>query len=201
MNSKQIATYAIVGLLLVAAWELGVFWMKKAHPDWVFDAPPATQPAPQDSTIAPPVQTQPTTSVASTQAGPDSAPATRPAGQLRAEAPTGMSPAAGAVELGSTTKGDKIYAMQVTLTPHGAGIDQVALNQFDRAVKDSRPYVFQEPYEGFLNTTRPLASRWISIDGKQVDLAGVDWAITRGEGPSVTYSVEVVGDEGPVARV
>src|SRR6478672_7251863 len=117
MNVKQFATYALVSLLLVAGWELGVHWMKKAHPEWVFDAPPQTQPAttPDQNPSTTP-STSPQTQATTTSSGVDSPPASRPAGQLQAVAPAGMAPAVVPIELGSGTKNDANYAMLLTLS-------------------------------------------------------------------------------------
>ena len=51
MIRKAIATYAVVALLLVAGWQLGVHRLNKTHPDWAFE--PARHDAAGDDARSP----------------------------------------------------------------------------------------------------------------------------------------------------
>src|SRR5258706_14309785 len=100
---------------------------------------------------------------------------------------------------------DKNYAMAVEVFANGAAINSVTLNEFRKTAEDAHtPYTFQEPYrvDGALrDDTRSLATRSVTIDGHEVDVSSVPWKLDGADASSVTFSVEILNGDAPVARV
>ena len=132
--------------------------------------------------------TSPSTQVAT--AGPDGA-TTGPAGSTLQ---VSGDPSPKSKSLGSSAFQDPSYALQLSLDPHGAGISSVVLNDFKHSVKDPSPYSFQEPYAGHEAQSRPLGSRWVSVNGQTVDLSNVAWRLEESSDPaSARYVVDLPG--------
>jgi len=49
--------------------------------------------------------------------------------------------------------------------------------------------------------TRSLGTKSITIDGHEIDLTGVAWKLENIKAGSVSFSVEIVNGETPVARI
>lgn len=191
----------ILGMTIaLAVYFLYMTILQKFYPD--MNKPPVSQaPATLPST------TQATTQAASTQIA-----ATQ--GTTRSTttviAPAGGWQARGAqtserIELGSAASADKNWRMQLSLSPGGAGIDSVVLNDFRRTAEDKvARYSFQQPLivEGNERLdTRSMMTRTLFIDGNAVDLSGVNWRREKVEGNSVTFSVDILQGETEVAKL
>jgi YidC/Oxa1 family membrane protein insertase len=108
--------------------------------------------------------------------------------------------------MGSATRHDATYSLQVQTTAMGAGIEAVTLNEFppqplppDRArSRDDidHPYVFQQPSDGLVS----MATQWVRVNGKQVKLSDVAWTLEESTATSAKYVV-TVGGEKPLVRV
>jgi YidC/Oxa1 family membrane protein insertase len=139
-------------------------------------------------------QTQPTnTAPAATQSAsavPMTGPTTGPAGSaLRV---VGESTQPRSRSLGSDAPKDPTFALQLALDPVGAGIRSVLLNDFRKSVKDPSLYVFQEPYGGFEAQSRPMGTRWVTVDGQTLDLSNVAWRLVEdGDRNAATYTVDL----------
>ncbi|HWE01359.1 MAG TPA: YidC/Oxa1 family insertase periplasmic-domain containing protein, partial [Tepidisphaeraceae bacterium] len=199
MDKRQWISAISLSVAVFALWTVFEMWYLKNHPP----APDtgtaaATQPAPissaPDLAATNPAATHPSTT--------QSAVPEMTAG-LHAVAST--QPAAG-ISLGSADKGNAKFAMEVDLSPDGAGVGQVILNDFyaprangqPKSVK--RPYVFQQAFIDHPGTDA-LGTRSLIIDGKTVDLWNVRWNTVSSTAASATFSVDVVDEQGPVARV
>jgi YidC/Oxa1 family membrane protein insertase len=138
---------------------------------------------------------------------PSTAPAAAPATQFATTAPgvaptTG--PAAGALQivaatqpaqtvaLGSAAHRDKDFALELSLDPVGAGVRSVVLNDFKQSADKPDLYRFQEPYDGFGPQSRPLGTRWVTVNGQVFDLSIVAWRLVEDSDPTAaTYVVEI----------
>src|SRR5690348_2494342 len=184
MNKRDmvIAGSLSAGVLLLWLWLAA--WYAKHYPP----PPPAqatTQPA---AATRPILATAPTTqsTIAATTGPATIASTTGPAivtGLHALEPQEGENQSA---VIGSAD--NKIYAMQIYLTPHGAGVEKVILNDFKKEVKKPEPYVFEEPYEGHPGT-EPLATQAVTINGTNVNLAGAPWKLIAHNDNSATYRV------------
>src|SRR2546421_228013 len=187
MNKRDmvIAGSLSAGVLLLWLWLAA--WYAKHYPP----PPPSqatTQPAPATTPI---LATAPTTqSITIATTGP-----TLATGLHAVEPQEGVNQ--GAV-LGSADK--KIYAMQVYLTPKGAGVEKVILNDFKKEVKKPDPYEFQQPYKDHPGT-EPLATQAVTINGNSVNLAGAPWRLISHNDNSATYRVIIAEGNTPVAQV
>ena len=108
------------------------------------------------------------------------------------------------IELGSGDFNDPTYALRLTVTNVGAGIDEALLNDFKQKVDAPARYVFQEPYARSPNASRPLATNRVTVGGESVDLSKIAWNVDDAQtdaGQAVFY-VEIGDADGrPVARV
>jgi len=192
----------VLTMSVVFGWTFGVRWLYKKQ-GWMM--PEERQKQEQQAAATQPVgasagaTTQASSTVPTT--GPVGAPATAPsgAGSLRLVASSAPSQS---VALGSDAFKDKSYALRVALDPVGAGLQSVTLNDFKRSVEDPRPYLFQQPYAGHEAQSRALATRWVNVNGQTFDLANVPWTLAEGStAEAATYTLDLVGDAGPVARL
>src|SRR4051794_252288 len=157
--------------------------------------------------------TQPTTNEATTQLS-SASPTTGVAAGAGTSSSTSPAMAAGpalhvapatqptdTVTLGSSAEKDPTYHMSVSVAAQGAGIDQVVLNEFKREAKSSLPFVFEQPYESAVASSRPFATRGITINGVSTDLTATQWSLQSATRDTATYAVTLQGDSGPVARL
>lgn len=181
MDNKRTLLGMIVALLLVGGW-LGAQWLvDKRHPEW---AEARAKKLAEESSSTQPITATPA------PAAPETAEATTvpsiTAGLHVVEGDT--NPAH--VALGSAVAKDQNWAMQLELTPVGAGVRQVTLNQFQKAVKDPSPYSFEQPYADHPGT-EPLGTSFIEIDGSTLDISTASWNL-QSQNPSdgsATYSL------------
>ena len=107
--------------------------------------------------------------------------------------------------LGSSARDDKAWAMGVDLVRKGAAINAVTLNQFRKVAEDKNtPYTFEEPLQiggQVREDTRSMMTRWVSIDGKQVDLSNAAWRLDSADAGSARFSVDLLNGDAHAARV
>jgi YidC/Oxa1 family membrane protein insertase len=196
MDKRTLIITISLSLAVITLWMAFLSWYDRHYPPTVATnttEPAATQPAEAlPSTM--PVAGAPTTN-STTQ--PASAPSL--AAGFHAVAPLqGVSP----VTLGSDRKQGKepVYALQLKLTPNGAGISEVVLNDFKQDVKKPDPYTFEKPYDGSPNTA-PLMTRSLKINGHEVPMDSVPWQLAHSDETTATYTVQIAGPDGPAAEV
>jgi YidC/Oxa1 family membrane protein insertase len=202
IDIKRLIIGMVLTMTVVFGWTFGVRWLYKTQ-GWM--TPEERQRQEQLAAATKPVA-GPTTQTATTvpTTGPGGAPATGPAGTgtsgLRIAAAT-TAPSQ-PVALGSDAFKDKTYALRLALDPVGAGVQSVTLNDYKRSVEDPRPYVFQQPYAGHEAQSRPLATRWVNLNGQTFDLGNIPWQLAEGStAQAATYTLDVAADSGPVARL
>ena len=106
------------------------------------------------------------------------------------------------VTLGSPAAGDGQYALGLEISPVGAGVAGVTLNDYRATVDGAEPYVFETADAGALPESHPLRTRALILDGERIDLGGVTWELSETTPTAATYAVTVNGDAGePAARV
>src|SRR5690606_7449335 len=106
------------------------------------------------------------------------------------------------IHLGSGARSrENPHRLRLTIDSTGAGLADVSLNEFDAAdVSDIDPdlrphYAFQQPLEGRINATRPMATRSITVNGQVLPLGAVDWTLVEQTDASATFAVEIVSGE------
>jgi YidC/Oxa1 family membrane protein insertase len=221
MDKKRTISAIVATLLVVGLWMWLQSYLNENYP-----LPPATDgTAPTTASTSQPATTTATTNTASTNpataASVDAVPGTPPA-TLPANVPVisagpgvpGVADPAGndkPVALGNAARNATDYAMQVQLSPIGAGIDAVTLNHFfsgqdfQKKPADRAVYQFQQPYaQPTLAFTRPLATRNITIIDSTpgvapvtVELASARWSLAK-HGP-VTVELPSAGNAAAVA--
>lgn len=198
LDIKRLIIGMSLAMAIVFGWRAGATWLYKKK-GW--DLPEerarreqiaATQQAPAAATQSTGASTIPTT-------GPEApAPASSIGAGFRAVAESGPAQPA---SLGSAAFKDKTYAMRLALDPTGAGVHSVLLNDFKRTSDAPDLYVFQQPYAGREAQSRPLATRWVTVNGQTIDVSNVAWKLAEKTDVSATYTLDVAGAAGPVARL
>ncbi len=199
MNKREMITAITLSVLVFALWTAYEAWYQKHHPLPPVIATSTTQPSAQ-SVLA---TTEPTPAGPSTN--PTIAEASRPTMTVGLHAIPATQPV-GDISLGSADKDDPTYAMQLNLTPAGAGISDIVLNEFPspgserKKPKDKDPYRFESTFSDHPDR-QVLATRTLVIDDKPVDLLNVSWTKIASDGGSATFSTQIVDAEGPLAEV
>jgi YidC/Oxa1 family membrane protein insertase len=111
------------------------------------------------------------------------------------------SPQAISSKLGSEIPLDKEFPLQLDISPQGAGLDSVTLNDFWETAEHKNLYVYQKPFPEQESLTRPLATRWITINGQQLDVSNINWARTACDQTSVTYVAHVTDSGKPLLEM
>jgi len=185
MDKRDKITVGVLIGLVVASWLLYTTWFERHYP------PPVASTQPAASSTA---DTSPSTTQSGATTGPTSGPAIS-TGLHAIEPPEGKSES---VVIGSADK--KTHAMQIFLTPHGAGVEKVILNDFKADVHSQTPYTFQEPYANHPGT-EPLSSQSIAINGTEINLTSAPWKLIKSDTNSATFRVLIADGDTPVAEV
>jgi YidC/Oxa1 family membrane protein insertase len=211
MEKRRLIVAMLVAMIAVVGWNYLTRYIAHQN-NWSMPAErqASTQPAADATTTdgaATPLAsgTQPTTGEAA--GGPAGGPVLR-SGDLRVQGAAGTAATQPAVVLlGSKSvlfdkDNSNPYAMAMRVAPRGAGLDEVVLNQFRKAVKSNDAYVYQTPIDGRVDETRPLATDSVTVDGKTVSLRGIDWQVVDQSVNAATLSVVVSDPSGnPLVRV
>ncbi len=201
MEKRNVILITAVAALVVLGYMWLNMWVRTNYPHW-FEGP-KPQEAAQTQPAGPPA-TSPATNPASPETGPTTSlagPTTAPslaAGLQVISSPDQWQNAA----IGSLTPNNTEWPIHLSVTPLGAGLEQVILNGYPHAAdyrkpeKDRRLYEFEQPYAEYPDT-RPLATRWVDVNGTRVNTS---WAAWTKEGPEqntagdyrfVTYSLTI----------
>ena len=185
-----------LAMSIVFGWQFGVRWLYKTK-GWALPEERARQ---EQQAAASQPAAAPTTQASgpTTSPGASTTTSATTSGGLRVDADSGPEQI---VALGSERPRDPKYAIYLALDRVGAGLKAVVLNDYKRSVEDSLLYVFQQPYPGHEAKSRPLATRWVNINGQTFDLSNVNWKLAETGTDTATYTLDVVGDSGPVARL
>jgi YidC/Oxa1 family membrane protein insertase len=194
MDNRRLVIGMLVAMAVMMLWPQIVFFVgTQLGYDMRPKPAPTTQRAPGAGTT-----TMPSTAAAESSSPSGTAPSMASASGLRIAPAT--QPAV-PVQIGSASENDPKYKMALRIVPRGAGLDSVALNEFKMAAQGKEPYTFQQPYPGAAAISRPMATRSLTLDGATIDLSSADWALDASDERSASYSVTVVNDSGPIARV
>lgn len=214
MQNRRLIYAMIVMTILILGWSSFVNWMYERNPQWRRPGQPtpeqiASEQTPDDNQLQPSLApASPATQPQQQATAPDDTPQpTRPS--LVA---TGLqirgAPEQRTVHIGSDTRSrENPHRLRLAIDSTGAGLNEVSLNEFDAAdVSDIEPelrphYAFQQPLEGRVHGTRPMATRSITINGQVLPLAAVDWELVEQTNASATFAVEIVSGDAAIARV
>jgi len=212
MNNKRMMLGIAIALVLMIGWTYLVGYLDKQHPEWDLTGrrererqeqiakQAATQPAPA-STLPAFATTGPATLPATTAADASLVVTTTPATVDPTAQRVIADEYARTSDLGSIQKEDPAFALGMTLSARGAGIESITLNDYRKTVKTDDRYVFQTPSTIDPSATRPLATRSVTVNGVSHALADVAWLLERSDNTSVTYQVNINDASGPLLRV
>ncbi|CAN5383231.1 hypothetical protein BH09PLA1_BH09PLA1_23330 [soil metagenome] len=201
MQTKRTIIAMVVMMALVFVWTPTIKFIGTKLGYNMEPPPPVAE-----STTAP-------TGTNSTGASPSGVPSTGEASSITSGTPT-LSPATSsapslvvvaapresATQIGSPATKDPTYALSVRLVSAGAAIDAVILNDYKKSVDGTDPYVYQEPYKGFEDQSRPLATRFITIDGLTQDVTNAHWTLQDSSPRSATFSIDLKSPGGAIVR-
>ena len=209
MDTKRLITAIIVSAIVVIGWQLGVAYLDHKYPHWDLQgrraatqpkAPAASPPAVNDLSQSP---SQITAAPLESTTVP-SASATDADAQIGSRKPGGLGMVSAAPSrhiIGSAFPNDATYAAAVELTSRGAGISSVTLNGYTMRVGKPDLYVFQQPYAAAADSTRPLATRGMFIDGQFIDTSGIDFALVEMSPDVATFRGTITRGGSPVLEV
>jgi YidC/Oxa1 family membrane protein insertase len=193
MDFKRLVIGMAVAMLLMMGWFQLVSYLHRTHPEWDYGNQ-------QAATTEESSTTQPTTAPA-TMTAVTTSPAGTPVLTTQVEAPSTRVATAMAVipakepkttTIGSAAKDDPAAAMELSINPHGAGLNSVVLNEFKVRVGADDRYVYQVPYSGEGDDeTRALSTRSITVDGQTFNLLKTDWAQVAATPTSTTYRTAI----------
>src|SRR6185437_6368741 len=193
MDKRQLFTAIALTCVVIGAWFVLLAWVDKHYPP----PPPQAASTQPTTTTSQEASTEPTTNPTTMAvATATTAPATSPSGLHAIESDTAS--AIEPITLGASDT--KRYAIELYLTPHGAGIQKAILDDFKQEVHSAQRYTFEEPYENHPGT-EPLATQSISIDGESIDLMGAPWKRTAASDSSATYQVTIARGSTPICTV
>ncbi len=99
------------------------------------------------------------------------------------------------------------WAMRLSLSNVGAAISQVSLSDYRNNLREKSPYTFATGEKGFIELTRPMATRALIIDGTRIDLTNARWTIAQtsldagAQRQFVRYELNIARDNIPAIRI
>ncbi len=186
----------VVMLAVFAAYQITAVKLHQKHPEWFSKSDETSSVIPS---TGPATQVAATTSP-TTQGTLTTAPAIAAIAGYHAVPGTG-----GQVVLGSLQHSDPKYPLGISIVPQGAGLQSATLNAFKKDVRDPSLYEFQTPYD-FADTdlNDALATRWVKINGNQIDLHNATWTLMPGSDPTkAVYTIDVADNitNQPVLKI
>ena len=201
MQTKRLIFSVTLMLALLLGWRLVMTHIYATHPSWDpnWKAPEAIEPQP-----SPPPTTQ--VAVLPSTTGPTSGPAIANATQPTLPIPA---PVVAGLHANNDSSTDNVrlgiaarHRMVLNLDPRGAGLDAATLVDFNATADPLSPrYQFQQPIDGFESITRPMATRSVTVDGKELDLSNSVWKQSESSADSTTYTLVVYDGIAPVLEL
>jgi YidC/Oxa1 family membrane protein insertase len=198
MDTRRLLIAMLITIPIVMLWPSIVTWVGRQMGYDMSPRPATTQPV-ADSTT-PPSLTSPVPGnipVEPSTTGPvDAGVALRPT--TRPSEP-------GTITIGSAEPKNAAYAMEVTFSTRGAGIESIRLNDFKTATDNEARYTFQTPYKGFEDLSRPLASSYVVLSepggtSATIPLHNLNWNVVRHDAGSAVFAVELNDGAGGHVR-
>jgi YidC/Oxa1 family membrane protein insertase len=143
-----------------------------------------TQPA---QTSNQPVETPPEQAVSAPAATTTSAAPTASTSAVRIANSSTTQPAA--ISIGSGVRNDPTYSMELDLSPRGASVVHVALNQFKQSVDGNSAYTYEQPLDVNDVSHAALATDSITLNGQSIDLSQIDWQLLVKTPSSATFGL------------
>ena len=194
MDIKRLISSVTVMLVLFMAWQLVITRLNKSHPEWNLVKPDATtQPAD--------VANAPTTNPTTDQAFASTQPSTQPVVATTGGFTPAPAPPQPPQNIGSSTNADSSYVLGAAIDPIGAGLDSATLNNFWKKADRQNLYSFEEPLTDLESSTKPLATRTVTLDGASIDLSNVTWTRVAGDAGSATFATTILTAGKPVLEV
>jgi YidC/Oxa1 family membrane protein insertase len=195
MDLKQM----IVGMTLILAvslgWQAFVRYQYSIHPNWIRPGQETASPTPGPAGSTPGGSTMPVAVAPST--GPAVASATTQSVGPWHFVSAGSAPGQSSL-IGSTSFEDPAYHLGLNISPNGAGLDSVVLNQYRQEVDSPDLFIFQTPYAADISGTRPLATTAVVIDGTEIPTSAAVWNVESKTDHSITYSADLQGADGSI---
>ncbi len=225
MVSKQTIGFVILTVGVIAGW-LGLrAFLIQAYPEI---NQPATQPAVVQpaaiTTPALPASPPPLTTPGGPAANaPQQSPVAAPAAATTGMTSTALTPQSAAVaqgaKLGSAEAKDPKYAIEVNISPRGAGLNDVTVNEYKQPVTRMGVYTFQDRKLPDPEHTNPAdasnvvtqlidadASRSMSvltakINGQEINVGSAFWTLTASTPESATFTLPIAAGNMPVVEL
>jgi len=186
MDKRMYITAGLLMLVVMGYYAFLVNYVYPRHPEWdTSGRRPQPTVSPEQGPATGPSPTAPSIAAAATQS------AQAPPGGAAALKAVGASGPGTPAFIGSDKVKDPEYALGVRISPDGAGLDSVIINE-TKAVDAIHEYTFQEPDFHW----RALATRRVSVDGQSVDLTDVNWTLESSNGTSATYGIDILSIGG-----
>lgn len=172
MDKRLTIVWIILFMVLVLAWgrvtPTILTWM-----GYDPKATPTTQLASNAATTssAIPTLTSPGSTIPTTQASGDTG--STAAGGWSVLPATAATPRS----IGSSLLNDETWAVGVTISPKGAGLENAVINKYKLSQLSDDPFTYEKPGKNFPEQTRTLAVREVVIDGVPCDITGKDWSL------------------------
>ncbi len=95
--------------------------------------------------------------------------------------------------IGSSALNDETWAVGLSISPKGAGLEQAVINKYKLSQNSDEPFTYERPGTKYPEPTRTLAVRQVIIDDQFVDLTGVAWTfvgqVADDNSQTVTYEL------------
>ena len=175
MDTKRLLTMMLVSFAVIFGWQILMFRIYGPPKKPVAATQPTTMVSPA---TAPAATTEPTQVAATQQAAPVVTTAPAPAVRILGAAtqPTG-----------ATLENE---VMKVEISPYGAGLEAVILKEFKGPDRKGL-YTFQQPYSATDAATRALATRSISVNGVELNVAIVPWTLESADSKSASFTLDL----------
>lgn len=193
METRRLLLFTVLTVSLILLWQSALPWIDKRFNLGLIPAPPVAATPAEPSTRS-------TVTFATSR---DAAPvATQPTGVAVGERAAKIEETV----LGSPLPRDKQFALGAKLTNVGAAIQELYVNDFRRQLRGDESYLFEASDSRYAGRAAALATRWVKLDGRQVDLADVPWAVEKverfeGQGERAVYVAHLDADGRPALQV
>jgi YidC/Oxa1 family membrane protein insertase len=192
MGNRRTVSLVLIFLSLILLWDIGTRWYAERRgwnttiADNVEEIEPTTRPGAIDATTTRP----------STQPDFEFEPPTETDGLAVVEGEAQQ------IILGGDKEADESpFAIRLTLSSVGAGIDEALLKAYAAEVDEPDRYRFEVPYEASPDENRPLATQTVTINGETLDLSNVAWNVQESDDRRAVFYVDVLSQGQRVARV
>jgi YidC/Oxa1 family membrane protein insertase len=195
MDNKRLVIGMVLAMAVVMGWQVFVSYMYKKNPQWKQHDQQTAQTTPPANGTAPSTNTGVEAVAPTTGASITTQSSAAPGASL-----TNATAQPTRVELGGGDPKGETFPLKLDLSSTGAGIELATLKKYkDHEAKNV--YTFQSP-PALDPLARPMATRFVTVNGSTFDLAGLNWNVEPGATDrSATFAIDLSLGGVPTARV